>query len=361
MGFLKKLAKKGVNKLKAKAIDKVTDAIFGGFGGKGGRTFGFGGATVHHSPRSSLHGTLDYRSHFHNALTEAIEFQTPNRSLWHVVIENFPIALNTSNIQMLECGGQAIVDGLGPNKSFHYNNYDNARETMTNPMYQNQQGGKDQTAGCLFAQGINLPTEQMSTSRVSVENNRGFVPGLVGGNRNEFNPLSIEFRETNGSFVDTMIRPWVTLASHYGFVARGRSDPKNIKTNIIISQIGINGHDSPYIRKRMMFHNCVPFQIAQQQYTYDVDGGQVPPIDVQWAYTNYSIQVAHKSLSNAQAASPYWNQSENFGNVSFEDMPSYNMPGPGEGPTGTMPAPPSNPYAAGTDEHVDWDANQFGF
>lgn len=304
MGFLKKLAKKGVNKLKARAVDKVTDAIFGGLGlgPSKGRTFGFGGANQHHPTRSSANGTFDYRSHFHSVLTDDQVFQTPNRSLWHVVIETFPPALNLIELQLLEAGGMAIVDGRGPSKNFHYNQYDPHKKAILQQKYQNQQGGKNQTAGCLFAQGVNLPTEQMSTSRVSVPNNRGFIPGLVAGARNEFNPLSIEFRETNQSFVDTIIRPWVTLASHYGFVARGIDDDKNIKTNITVTQIGVAGHQGPYIRKKMTFHNCAPFQIAQQQYTYDIDGGAVPPIDVQWVYTNYTMDYAGGGVTETPRA-----------------------------------------------------------
>lgn len=294
MSFLKKLAKKGVNKLKARAIDKVTDAIFGGLGRNKGRTFGFGGSSSIPT-RSSQNGTFDYRSHFHQQLAGhgMHPFQTPNRSLWFVVIDPFPQALNMEAMHLLECGGMAVVNERGPTKEKHYPAHDGVVDALTRTELQNQQGGKDQNAGCLFAQGVNLPTEQMSTQRVSVDNNRGFVPGLVAGNRNEFNPLSIEFRETTISFVDTIIRPWVTLASHYGFVARAKDDPKNIKSDITVYQLGIDGHtDGPYIRKQTTFHNCVPFQIAQQQYTYDTDSGAMNPIDVQWAYTNYSIRTS---------------------------------------------------------------------
>ena len=290
MSFIRKLAKKAAKK----AIGKLTDKVFGShkFGGAS-RLFGFGGANQANPTNSQKHGTYDYRSHFHSMLTGASSraFQTPNRILWFVVIDPFPVALNLTNLQSLECG--EMVDSRGPHKNSHYDQYDDVRANITGSEYQNQQGGKSQSAGCLFAQGVNLPTEQMSTSHVTVDNNRGFIPGLVAGARKDFNPLSIEFRETNASFVDTIIRPWVTLASHYGFVARGLEDKRNIKTNITITQLGINGHsDGPYIRKQMVFHNCVPFQIAQMQYTYDNDGGSVPPIDVQWAYTHYSLDVS---------------------------------------------------------------------
>lgn len=288
--FVKKLAKKAADK----AINKLTDKVFGSFKfGKASKMFGFGGARQYNPTTSERYGVYDYRSHFHNMLTGADTkaFQTPNRSLWFVVIDPFPQALNLENLQTLECG--EMVDDRGPGKHAHYDMYDDVKNNITSQSYQNQQGGKSQSAGCLFAQGVNLPTEQMSVQRVSVENNRGFIPGLVAGARGEFNPLSIEFRETNASFVDTVIRPWVTLASHYGFVARGMNDPKNIKTNITVTQLGINGHQNgPYIRKQMVFHNCVPFQIAQQQYTYDTDAGAMNPIDVQWQYTHYSIDVS---------------------------------------------------------------------
>ena len=44
--------------------------------------------------------------------------------------------------------------------------------------------------------------------------------------------------------------------------------------------------------KKFSFFNCVPFQIAQQSATHDVDSGQVPPVDTSWMYSHYELSTS---------------------------------------------------------------------
>lgn len=300
--FVKKLASKAAKKAINKVVDNVTGKIFGGFGGGPGRVVTFGQRET--DPRfQSPKGLIDYRSVFHTQLTENWNFITPNRSLWYVVINGFPVAIRYDIIKQLE---QTTVDGY--TQSNHHDtdaefesivgegapipNHQNLA-SQTSPL-QNLHNGSQMT-GCLFAQGCQIPQESMNYSRMNLNQGRGFIPGVVAESRNEFNPLVLEFRETNTSFVDIVLRPWVVLASHYGLVTYPEKDiKKNIKTQVDVYQLALGNdrHAGHIIRKKFSFYNCVPFQIAQQSATHDVDGGSVPPIDTQWMYSHYSFETS---------------------------------------------------------------------
>lgn len=302
--FVKKLASKAAKKAINKVVDNVTGKIFGGFGGGGpGRIVGFGGMSV--DPRfQSASGLIDYRGIFHEQLTENWNFQTPNRSLWYVVINGFPLALQPKVIKNLE---RTTVDNYSQTTNHHDTSpeYESvvgegppipghlSLSAPASPL-QNLHSGNQMT-GCLFAQGCQIPQESLEYSRASFNAQRGFMPGVVAGQRNDFNPLVIEFRETNTSFVDIVLRPWIILASHYGLATYPPEDlMKNIKTHIDVYQLALgpsrqHGH---IIRKKFSFYNCVPFQIAQQGMTHDVDSGTVAPIDTQWMYSHYEFATS---------------------------------------------------------------------
>ena len=303
--LVKKLASRAAKKAINKVVDNVTDKIFGGFGASGGgpgrvMTFGQRQRDPRFQPPAGLIG---YRSVFHTQLTENWNFQTPNRSLWYVVINGFPVALELESLDKLEVATvadftnktnhspaveyQAIV-GAGPQNQSQKHLKEPSSELQN--MHSNQQ-----MTGCLFAQGCQIPQESMGYKRAEVNQSRGFIPGLVSEQRNQFNPLVLEFRETNISFVDLVLRPWIVLASHYGLVTYPPEDVnKNIKTHIDIYQLALaNAREMGHvIRKKFSFYNCVPFQISQQSATHDVDSGSVPPIDTQWMYSHYSFETS---------------------------------------------------------------------
>lgn len=302
--FVKKLASKAAKKAINKVVDNVTGKIFGGIGGGGpGRIVTFGQREV--DPRfQAPAGLIDYRSIFHTQLTENWNFQTPNRSLWYVVFNGFPAALGLESINDLE---STTVDGFSNARThkMHGAEYESIVGTgpsnpsqphLNTPSSELQNLHSDQQmTGCIFAQGCQIPQESMGYSRRPVNQGRGFIPGLVAEQRNEFNPLVLEFRETNISFLDVVLRPWITLASHYGLVTYPPEDfIKNIKTHIDIYQLAMGNNRSMahVVRKKFSFYNCVPFQIAQQSATHDVDGGSVPPVDTQWMYSHYQFETS---------------------------------------------------------------------
>jgi len=291
--LLKKLVAKAGKKLTNKLVDKAFGSIFGKNRGAG-RVFGFGG--MEHDKRFAENpDLLSYRTIFHDQLTNEWAFQTPNRSLWYLEIDNLPNDIETQfDLDTFE---RSIVNDRVAQMPFEGNQAAHLRivdvdgqGSPNSRMMKNVKG--NQNTGCLFAQGVSIPQESMSFERTNLTNHRGFIQGLVAMPRNDFMPLVIEFRETNTSFIDTVIRPWIILASHRGLVSRAPGDLKNIKSDITITQLGLEGRSTASsIRKQFRFYNCVPYQSQPQNATYDTDQGSVPPIDTSWVYSHYSMKI----------------------------------------------------------------------
>lgn len=223
---------------------------------------------------------ISARDYFLSQMTSWVS-TVPMTTQWIVVIERFPTALNSSFIQSLErvdAGRQGfdITTAVNLLKSFPY----------------------QRVIGCLFVHGVSIPSEQYEVGTVSVNNNRGFLPGIIAGNRSSDPPtLVLEFRESNVSFVDSVIRPWTILTSHYGLTVRpgdqysnigNQYDDKNMKTNMVIMQYTRTLQNISMVpRKVWYFYNCAPFNVSEQSLEYSEEKLQV--LTTRWTYTNYTV------------------------------------------------------------------------
>jgi len=212
----------------------------------------------------------------------------PMSTQWVVFFEFFPAGINTSLIQGLE---RTNPDGTGFD-------IDAARNILTQPQNQN-------IFGCIFASSITIPSESFSVESVSVQNNRGFLPGIIAGGRTIDPPtLDIQFRDTNVSFIDMVIRPWVILTSHFGLVARPGDtgiarDLKNVKTNIHVMQYTRTQGFAPQLpRKLWTFYNCAPFNVSEETLEYTEE--KVQYYNSRWTYSNYTVSsnTGNSALAN---------------------------------------------------------------
>lgn len=223
---------------------------------------------------------ISARDYFLSQMTSWVS-TVPMTTQWIVVVERFPAALNSSFIQALERvdGGRQGYDITA------------AVETLKSFPFQ-------RVIGCLFTHGVTIPSEQYDVTSVSVPNNRGFLPGIIAGGRTVDPPtLVLEFRESNTSFVDSVIRPWSILTSHYGLAVRpgdqysvigNQYDDKNMKTNLIIMQYSRSLQNISMIpRKTWYFYNCAPYNISEQSLEYSEEKLQV--LTTRWTYTNYTV------------------------------------------------------------------------
>lgn len=207
----------------------------------------------------------------------------PLMTQWIAVIDSYPKALRSDLLQGLE-----RTDGA--RKGFDISQ---AKTLLTSFPLQ-------KVIGCVFAQGATIPSESYSVEAAKINNNRGFIPGIVAGNRRDYaqNNLVLNFLETNTSFIDFVIRPWVILASHYGFCARegdnaetGQTDPYNIKSTITLLCYTRSYQNISMIpRKVYRFFNCAPTLVNNISLNYNGEPQQATNYTVQWVYTNYTVE-----------------------------------------------------------------------
>jgi hypothetical protein len=215
---------------------------------------------------------ISFRDYFLTTL-ESWVTTIPLRTQYIALFDSFPVDLNTQILQALE-------PIQGDKKGF---NIDLAKKALVNYPLQS-------VVGCIFLDGVNIPTENLAVGNAPIENNRGFIQGSILENRDAFsgNNLTLQFRETNLSFTDIIMRSWVILASHRGFVAT--KDPsRSIKTNITIIQYSRTFQNVSQIpRKIWKYYDCVPLSVGTRNLTYDTE--IVETYDVPFIYDRYTIE-----------------------------------------------------------------------
>lgn len=199
----------------------------------------------------------------------------PLRTQWMLLIQGYPALLQTQVLHSLE-----RYEG-------NYNNFDISQAVNILKSYP-----YNKVIGCVFAQGINIPSGQtLDTQRDKIfgDKQRGFLPGQISTGKNTFDNLTIQFRETNTSFVDFVVRPWSMMSSHFGFVARESGDLRDMKTNITVLQFTRSYQKLSQIpRKIWTFYNCYPISVDNKNLTYDAEAMDIH--STQWSFSNYAIQ-----------------------------------------------------------------------
>ena len=232
-------------------------------------------------PGLSLFGTnlpgaplISFRDSFLRSLSQW-NTSIPLNTQFIILIDFFPPGLTTQVLRDLE----PVVNSTG----FDINL---PKETLTN--FKNQG-----MVGCIFANQFNVPDDTVEADKATIPNNRGFIPGAVLKNRANFGNFNLSFRETNTSFIDFVMRPWVIMASHFGLVARNPDDPteslKNPKTNLTVVQYTRSKEGLSQIpRKTWRFYNCVPISISDRDYAND-ESEDVKNFNTLWTFDNYEV------------------------------------------------------------------------
>tara|TARA_B110000305_G_C19379230_1_gene608668 strand:- start:356 stop:1423 length:1068 start_codon:yes stop_codon:yes gene_type:complete len=215
------------------------------------------------------------------------EFAIPMKFLWLVHIDTIPSVISSQTMWNKEPSGGVQSSG-GKGEATQSNGWDinQGKSEITRKTYMDTGNGN----GCILAQGVVLPGENYEVKDIPISNNMGFLPGKVGGNKSASPPLQIQFRETNRSFPDLVLRPWIYIASHMGLVARPPTDTaRAIKTNISIVQLGKTYAQIPLVERKVWhFYNCVPVSIDGKELTYDA--AEIQLYSTSWNYTHYSIE-----------------------------------------------------------------------
>jgi len=262
---------------------KILNSINNALQGAGSTVNRIAGGSIS-QPGISLLGTniplqplISTREVFLNSLSQWTN-AIPLTTQFIVLFDFFPIGLNTTVMQKLE----PVVQSNGFDISV-------SKNLLTNIKNQS-------IIGCIFANGFQIASESLGYANAPIQNNRGFIPGTILGNRQAFseNEFTLNFRETNTSFVDQVIRPWLIMASHFGYVARDVSDPieqlKSVKTNITVLQYTRSKEGLSQIpRKTWRFYNCVPVSLDTRTGDYNPEQEGIQNYNVKWIYDKYEI------------------------------------------------------------------------
>ena len=219
---------------------------------------------------------ISARDHF---LTQMESWFTaiPLQSQWVVLINEYPSCVNTRIIQGLERTDAS-------KKGFDIDKAKNILQSF--PL--------QKITGCLFAQSVSLPSESHTVDYINIDNHRGFLPGLITKDRENPGQLSISFLETNTSFADFVIRPWVIAGSHFGYVARNPSlkseASKNVKTTVTVLQYTRTFQKISMIPHKVWnFYNCAPILVEGGSLDYAAESS-APTIGTKWAYSHYTVE-----------------------------------------------------------------------
>jgi len=140
--------------------------------------------------------------------------------------------------------------------------------------------------GCLFAQAVDIPGESIVANPEGIQMN-GFLRTTTGNGRGDYSSgIRIAFLETNYSFVDTVIRPWVITTGHLGLIAR--PPEQQYRCDIYVYKLGVtvgpiynnNGTVKqegrpPVVLQKYKFHGACPVSISGEEYNYSPATGPV--------------------------------------------------------------------------------------
>ena len=168
------------------------------------------------------------------------------------------------------------------------------KETVNTLIDWKVQMNANQIMGCVFAKQVNLPGDGFDAGNNGLEY-AGYTAPATSNIRSKYSKLNITFVETNASFVDFVIKPWLILSSYYGMVARSPESPKNVKCSwcdvCMLARSGVGS--PPSIRKIYRFTNLVPVNIQGEQYSYMTDDMKYSQVD--FVYDQYYIRDADTS------------------------------------------------------------------
>lgn len=122
--------------------------------------------------------------------------------------------------------------------------------------------------GCLFCQAVSLPGEQAIANPEGIQKNH-FIRTVTGDGRGDYAPngLRMVFLDTNVSFVDNVIRPWVLTTARLGMIAR--SGDTQYRQNIDVYKLGVLTYkDKPFVLQKYEFDGACPIEVSAEEYNY---------------------------------------------------------------------------------------------
>ena len=149
--------------------------------------------------------------------------------------------------------------------------------------------------GCVFAKQVNLPEESIDVSHSGLSYG-GYQSPSLASTRSPYNHFKTVLLETNASFLDLIIRPWLISVGYYGLVARPKYSYKYVKADyadvVMLAKAG--AYNRMTIRKIYRFYNVAPVSMEGESYSYAEEGLKFS--NVSFAYDKYCISDKNSGL-----------------------------------------------------------------
>jgi len=178
------------------------------------------------------------------------------------------------------------------------------------------------TKACILAQNVTLPGEGIDSTGVEGLQYNGFIRGKVGNGRDDYEPIKISFLNTNVSFVDNVIRPWVIMTGHLGLIAR--DGDLTYRTNMKIIRFGSSDRKKPpFILQTFTFYGVCPVSVDAEEYTQD--GSVNITKSASFIYQWYTVDSSKNAFNDPSLNKPdiYTVPPANNGGVTINPPASY--------------------------------------
>lgn len=172
-------------------------------------------------------------------------------------------------------------------------NVNNVKKALTNIVTLGTNNAPLGGRGHMFVQSFDIPGEAVEVSRPgTLSSNSSYRSGVVSGNRVQYSAtLDVGVLETNKSFLDFVIRPWIALVAHYGLYTRASDSPQNVKTNLTGILFDKNDKEGKFssarVRKVYRFTGVAPVTMVGANYAYGKNQHRIDKVS--FVYNNFSI------------------------------------------------------------------------
>ena len=150
--------------------------------------------------------------------------------------------------------------------------------------------------GLLFCQAVSVPGESTVVNPEGIQKNH-YIMTATGDGRAPYAPtgLRMVFLDTNVSFVDNVIRPWVVTTARLGMIARDGDN--NYRQDISVYKIGVlTPQQPPFILQKYTFKGACAIDVSEEEYNY---GPASAPVnrEATFVYHYYTLETNKNNLA----------------------------------------------------------------
>jgi hypothetical protein len=142
--------------------------------------------------------------------------------------------------------------------------------------------------GCVFARQVVLPSESIDAGNVGLSYG-GFQAPATSSGREKYQSFNVTFLETNSSFLDNIIRPWIVSVGYNGLVARPKSSFRYVKSNFadVVMYAKAGAYNPMVVRKIIRFYNVAPISLQGETYSHQEEGLRYS--EIKFVYDKYAV------------------------------------------------------------------------